>query len=70
MRAAVIMADQGHVVSVEVYDVLADEFAGRMDKDLAVDADNACYVVIDKTYIMRHDKYCHCPVKLIENCIE
>ena len=46
------MSNQCHVMTVQVYDILAGKFACRVDLYPVVNANHTTDVVVDKTYIM------------------
>ena len=69
-RAAVVVSYQGHVITVQVDDVLACKGTGRVNLYLVVDADDTAYVVVDKTYIVGNDKDGHGLVQSVKDIIE
>ena len=68
--AAVVVSYHGHVIAVQVDDVLASEGTGRVNLYLVVDADNTAYVVVNKTYIVGNDKDGHGLVQPVKDIIE
>ena len=65
-----VVSYQGHVITVQVDDILACEGTGRVNLYLVVDADDTAYVVVNKTYIVGNDKDGHGLALSVKNIIE